>query len=53
MPMPNQIKIFDNIKQENLTFSIAGLVNPPNTKPTSNFEFREFDLKGNCIADNL
>jgi hypothetical protein len=49
----NQIKIFDNIKQESLTFSIAGLINPPNTKETANFEFREYDLKGNIIADNL
>lgn len=29
------------------------MINPPNTKETANFEFREYDLKGNIIADNL
>ena len=29
------------------------MVNPPNTMQTGNFEFREYDLNGNCIADNL
>ena len=46
----DKIKIFDNIKQTSLTFTISGIVNPPNTKPTETFVIRCFDPFGNEIG---
>ena len=46
----DKIKIFDNIKQTSLTFTISGIVNPPNTKLTETFVFRCYDPFGNEIG---
>ena len=50
VPSDNVIKIYDNIKQTSLTFTISGIVNPPNTKPTETFVVRCFDPFGNEIG---
>jgi hypothetical protein len=52
MPESNQIMLFDNILQETLTFTISGLLNPPNTMETGSFIFSAYDPLGNVIADN-
>jgi hypothetical protein len=44
--------LFDNILQETLTFTISGLLNPPNTMETGSFIFSAYDPLGNVIADN-
>ena len=46
----NSIKITDTIKQTSLVFAIAGVKNPPNTRPTETFVFRCYDPYGNEIG---
>ena len=50
MPDSQTIKIYDNIKQKSLTFSISGVINPPNTMTTDTFVIECFDPYENMIA---
>jgi hypothetical protein len=50
MPNANSVMLYDIINQPSLVFSIQGIVNPPNTKPTENFQVQAFDPYGNLIA---
>ena len=50
MPSEGVVKIYDNIIQPSLTFTISGVRNPPNTKPTETFVVRCFDQVGNEIG---
>ena len=53
MQSADTIRVFDDIKQVTLEFTIFSFVNPPNTKQTDTFEFRAFDYAGNLIAHSL